>query len=108
MRTSAARPLGGVLYRYILANAAGMIGAGLTPPPATARVVAPDPAIETARAAFEALPLAERKAVQEALVWLGDYSGMADGTFGRQTYEAVLAYQRRGKGNPDGVLDEGA
>jgi peptidoglycan hydrolase-like protein with peptidoglycan-binding domain len=108
MRASAPRFLAGLLFGFILAIGAGSNGAGQTPPPATARVVAPDPAVETARAAFEALPLSERKAVQEALVWLGDYSGMADGTFGRQTYEAVLAYQRRGKGNPDGVLDEGA
>ncbi|AWM88174.1 peptidoglycan-binding protein [Microvirga sp. 17 mud 1-3] len=56
----------------------------------------PDPAAtEAARGAFEALPEAERRAIQESLIWSGDYSGVADGTFGRQTFEAIAAFQRR-------------
>lgn len=69
----------------------------------------PDPAFEAARASFEALPEAERRALQEALVWTGDFNGVDSGTFGRRTYEAILAYARRAKptANPaaEAVLD---
>jgi len=82
-----------------LCVALASLGAGTGLPalaqPAPA-VRAPAPAaVEAARAAFEALPEAERRAIQESLIWSGDYSGMADGTFGRQTFEAIAAFQRR-------------
>ncbi|WP_244477007.1 serine protease [Methylobacterium sp. Leaf117] len=91
-----------------------------TPPaPAPARVKpsapAPDPAFEAARTAFEALPEAERKGLQDALVWTGDYNSVVNGTFGRRSYEAFLAYAKRsgGTGLPDAtgraaLLKEGA
>ena len=50
---------------------------------------------DAARSAFEALADTDRKAIQDALIWTGDYSGVADGTFGRQTFAAIAAYQRR-------------
>ena len=62
---------------------------------AQAEPAAPDPAFEAARAAFEALPEAERKGLQDALVWTGDYNSVVTGTFGRRTYEALLAYAAR-------------
>ncbi|HEX2555674.1 MAG TPA: peptidoglycan-binding domain-containing protein [Microvirga sp.] len=68
----------------------------------------PDPAFDAAKRAFEALPEAERQRIQEALVWTGDLNGSADGAFGRRTYEAIQAYQRRAKVDPSGVLDERA
>lgn len=77
------------------------------PPPAPS-ATRPDPAFEAARRAFEALPEAERQRIQEALVWTGDLNGSADGAFGRRTYDAVLAYQRRSRAEPTGVLDERA
>jgi len=61
-------------------------------------------AIEAARAAFDALPEADRKALQENLIWTGDYSGMADGTFGRQTFDAIVALQRGARKPPSGIL----
>lgn len=67
----------------------------------------PDPAFEAARASFEALPEADRRALQEALVWTGDFNGVDSGTFGRRTYDAILAYARRSKPNADAVLDAG-
>lgn len=77
-----------------------------TPAPADKK---PDPAFEAARASFEALPEAERRALQEALVWTGDFNGVDSGTFGRRTYESILAYARRAKptSNPgaEAVLD---
>ncbi|MGO4573797.1 peptidoglycan-binding protein [Microvirga sp. 2TAF3] len=63
-----------------------------------------DPALDAARAAFEALPEADRKAIQEGLIWSGDYSGVADGTFGRQTYDAIVSLQKNAKKSPTGVL----
>src|SRR5687768_4269893 len=96
--------------RRILVASAVAIGsfggaAAQTPPAQTPRAVAPDPAFDAARAAFETLPEAERKAIQDALTWVGDYAGITDGSFGRQTYEAITAHQRRSKQNPNGVLD---
>jgi hypothetical protein len=59
----------------------------------------------SAKAAFEALPEAERRALQEALVWTGDHSSITTGSFGRRTYEAIVAFQRRMNAEPNGVLD---
>ncbi len=68
----------------------------------------PDPAFEAARRAFEALPDAERQRIQDALAWTGDLTGSADGTFGRRTYDAIMAYQRRMGAEPTGALDDRA
>ncbi|GJD94164.1 trypsin-like peptidase domain-containing protein [Methylobacterium iners] len=65
------------------------------PNPAARPAPAPDPAFEAARLAFEALPEAERKALQDALVWTGDYNSTVVGTFGRRTYDALLAWAKR-------------
>ena len=75
------------------------------PPPTAAPAKPPDPALEAARAAFDAMPEADRKAIQDALVWTGDQFGTVDGSFGRQTYEGLMAHQRRMKLPPDGILD---
>lgn len=69
------------------------------------RQAVPDPGFEAARAAFDALPESERVSVQDALVWTGDYSSTADGTFGRRTFEAIQAWQRRAKRPAQGILD---
>jgi peptidoglycan hydrolase-like protein with peptidoglycan-binding domain len=68
----------------------------------------PDASYESARVAFEKLPEAERKAIQEALVWTGDHVGVTTGGFGRRTFEAVVAYQKRAQLKADGILDEKA
>ncbi|MCJ2063455.1 serine protease [Methylobacterium sp. J-088] len=57
-----------------------------------------DPAFEGAKAAFEALPEPERKAIQDALVWTGDFNAVVSGTFGRRTFEALNAYRARTHG----------
>lgn len=58
-----------------------------------------------ARAAFEALPEADRKAMQEALIWAGTtYSGAADGVFGRQTFDAIAAFQQSKRTPSSGIL----
>ncbi len=81
--------------------------AAKAPAPRPAGPTAPDPAFEAARAAFEARPEAERRAVQDALVWAGSYNSVVTGTFGRRTYEAIGAWQSRGgAASATGILDE--
>lgn len=83
----------------------GSLSAQQPAPPAAA---APDPAFEAAKSAFEALPEADRRAVQDALIWTGDYKGNVDGNFGRGTRDAIVAYARRAKLPTDGTLDQKA
>ncbi|KTS38816.1 peptidoglycan-binding protein [Methylobacterium indicum] len=86
--------------------------AAKAPAPRPTGPTAPDPAFEAARAAFEARPEAERRAVQDALVWAGNYNSVVTGTFGRRTYEAIGAWQSRGGSAPagaaTGILDDPA
>lgn len=70
-------------------------------PPAAAQS---DAEYEAARVAFESLPETTRKAVQDALVWTGDYNAVTAGTFGRRTFEGILAWQKRSGGEPSGIL----
>jgi hypothetical protein len=82
---------------------------GFVSPPALAqtRPAAPsadDAAMAAQKAAFLALPEATRKAVQEALVWLGLYNGANDGDFGKRTRDAILAFQTSIKAPADGAL----
>ncbi len=66
---------------------------------------AADPAFEAARRAFEALPEAERRALQEALVWTGDFNGVVGAAFGRATRAAIAAFAKRSALPVDGTLD---
>jgi hypothetical protein len=74
---------------------------GQTPPAAPS---ADDAAMAAQKAAFLALPEATRKALQEALVWLGLYVGVNDGDFGKHTRDAILAFQASVKAPADGTL----
>ncbi|CAO4162743.1 peptidoglycan-binding protein [Methylorubrum populi] len=74
------------------------------PKPVTPAQPASDPALEAARAAFEALPEAERRNMQDALVWTGDYNGVTTGAFGRRSFEGIQAYQTRKGVAPTGLL----
>lgn len=76
-------------------------------PIAMAQAPAPrtvSPAQDAARAAFEALPEEDRKALQDRLIWTGHYSGIADGAFGRQTFEAITAFQQSAGKPATGIL----
>lgn len=75
------------------ARAQGAVSAPATKP-------APDPL----RDAFDALPEAERRAIQDALVWTGDYKGSIDGVLGRGGVAAIAAYAKRAKIAPEAVL----
>lgn len=72
--------------------------------PASAQAPAPDPAQAAAKTAFERLDEAERKSIQNDLIWTGDFNGVASGEFGRRTYDGLLTFERRTGGTADGVL----
>jgi hypothetical protein len=67
-----------------------------------------DPAFEAARRWFEGLPEPERRAIQDALVWTGDYNGTNDGNFGKRTRDAIAAFAVRVKKPAYGTLDDAA
>ena len=96
--------------RLALALAASLLGAPASSPrrrPA-AQTRAADAMLEVQKAAFLALPLATRKAAQDALVWLGFYNGASDGDFGKRTRNSIAAFQKSQKAAGDGVLSAGA
>lgn len=74
------------------------------PKPAAPAPAAPDPAFEAARGAFETLPEAERRGLQDALVWTGDYNGVTTGAFGKRSFEGIQTYQTRTGAAPTGLL----
>ncbi len=76
-----------------------------TPPAAPARPApAPDPRLVAAQAAFEALPEAERKAIQQDLGFATAFNGAALGTFGPLTFNAIQNFEREQKLAVDGIL----
>ena len=70
-----------------------------------AAAVSPAPVSDAQRAAFAALPEADRKAMQSALVWLGLHNGSADGSFGARTRDSIQAFQAGVKAELTGMLD---
>jgi len=85
---------------------AGVVAVGPAVQAQPAATPANDPAFEAAKSAFEALPEADRRAIQDALIWTGDYKSNVDGNFGRGTRDAIVAYARRAKLPADGTLDQ--
>lgn len=83
--------------------AAGMAGLLATALLASPFVLAQE--LDTARAAFEALPEEARKTIQDDLVWSGAYNGAVDGEHGRRTHQAIVDFERRAGGRADGILD---
>jgi peptidoglycan hydrolase-like protein with peptidoglycan-binding domain len=71
------------------------------PVPATA---AADAKLEAQKAAFLAMPEADRKAVQDALGWLDFYNGAIDGAFGKRTRDSIAAYQQSVSAPADGIV----
>jgi peptidoglycan hydrolase-like protein with peptidoglycan-binding domain len=89
---------------FAFALALGFVSSALAQAPRVAAPPADDAAMAGQKAAFLALPEATRKAVQEALVWLGLYVGVNDGEFGKRTRDAILAFQGNVKTPADGRL----
>jgi len=95
------------LLAFLAGVAPAVAQAPLSPSPAPnpAPAKPADLAFEAAKNAFEALPEADRIAMQDALIWTGDYKSIADGKFGRGTKEAITAFATRYKFPADGTLD---
>lgn len=55
---------------------------------------------------YNAIPLAERVAIQSDLIWTGDYNGVLSGEFGERSVAAVKAFQKRKGGKDTGVLNQ--
>lgn len=66
-----------------------------------------DPAFASAKAAFEAMPLEARRAIQRDLVWVGGFNGAASGEFGALTFAAIRRFETAARTPPDGLLEAG-
>src|SRR6478735_7219386 len=75
----------------------------LSAPLASAQAPAPNPQMAAAQAGFEALPEAERKAIQNDLIWAGQFNGAVSGSYGPLTFRAINAF-KGARGPADGVL----
>ena len=62
-------------------------------------------ALDAIAASYNAIPLAERLAIQNDLAWTGDYNGAVNGEFGERAIGAVKAFQKRQGGKETGVLN---
>ncbi|HXW19407.1 MAG TPA: peptidoglycan-binding domain-containing protein, partial [Roseiarcus sp.] len=101
------RGLQGLLTGAGLALWCGLALAAQSAPPAPS-TAGGDPVFEAQKTAFEALSEADRKAVQDGLVWTGDYNGIVDGAFGKRTRDSILAYQASVRTPTTGILDAAA
>jgi peptidoglycan hydrolase-like protein with peptidoglycan-binding domain len=63
-------------------------------------------AVDAIAASYTAIPLAERIAIQNDLVWAGDYNGIINGEFGERAIAAVKAFQKRNGGKETGVFNQ--
>jgi putative peptidoglycan binding protein len=55
-------------------------------------------------AAYAAMPVADRRAIQSDLVWTGDYNGIPSDEFGDRSIAAVRTYQARSGAAETGIL----
>ena len=55
-------------------------------------------------AAYAAMPVAERRALQNDLIWSGDYNGTVSDDFGERAIAAVKSYQARSAAEATGIL----
>src|ERR1044072_8356191 len=59
-------------------------------------------AVDAIAASYTVIPLTERIAIQNDLVWTGDYNGIINGEFGERAMAAVKAFQKRNGGKETG------
>ena len=106
------RIVAGLEMIAVVAGLAGTVvlpaAAAVAQAPSSPAALATATASSAASAAFEALPEAERRAVQDALVWTGDYKGVVDGHFGTGTRDAIVAFAKRAHLPADGTLGDKA
>ncbi len=90
-----------VAIALTFAPMAALAQAPVPPAPAAPRE---DEAMTRARQAYDALSAADRRAIQDNLVWTGIYKGVVDGEFGRMTYNAMRAWTNKRPGAAEGIL----
>ncbi len=101
------------MLRYrLLSSLSGALAAWLVLAcPATA-APPPEPpapaAVDPLKIGFEALPDAQRRALQDALVWTGDFNGAVAGSYGPRTRDALLAHAKRIGLPPEAALSAAA
>jgi hypothetical protein len=99
-------------YRFWGGVVVALLAGCAAPHAAFAQAGAPTPSpsvdarMEAQKASFLAMPEADRKAVQDALGWLGLYNGAVDGAFGKRTRDSILAYQKSVDAIADGVVSD--
>ena len=90
----------------ILAFGLLCVGAVLGPSPSDKAVAqSAVPEDDAAKVAFLALPEPDRRAIQDALIWTGDYASVVTGGYGPRTRDAIAAYATRRKLSPAALLD---
>lgn len=89
--------------RITLLRSVALSLALLSAPLASAQAPAPNPQMAAAQAGFEALPEAERKAIQNDLIWAGQFNGAVSGSYGPLTFRAINAFKGT-RGPADGLL----
>ena len=95
---------GGAILGLLAACAAHVSGLAQTAAPTPQSGV--DSRTKGQKGAFLAMPEADRKAVQDALGWLGLYNGAVDRAFGKRTRDSILAYQKSVDATADGVVSD--
>ncbi|MDR3497532.1 MAG: peptidoglycan-binding protein [Ancalomicrobiaceae bacterium] len=75
-----------------------------TKSPGPAPAAAP---VDAAKIAWDKLSLEDRHAIQDALIWTGDYNGGVDGTFGKGTLDALKSFETKHKLTAAGTVDAG-
>ena len=100
--------LGVALSAAVLIVSEAAIAAQNSTPPAAPAAGAADQVFQAQKQAFDALSEADRRSIQDALVWTGDYNGVLDGNFGKRTRDSILSYQANIKAPTTGVLDPSA
>ncbi len=63
------------------------------------------PALQTPADTANAMPQAERLAIQSDLAWVGQYNGAISGEVSERMVEAIKEFQKAGGGNSTGVLN---
>ncbi len=91
--------------RITLLRSAALALALVVPTLAGAQAPAPGPSpqMAAAQAGFDALPEAERKAIQTDLIWAGQFNGAVSGSYGPLTFRAINAF-KGARGPADGLL----
>jgi len=103
--TSTRRPASALFVAGSILLAGAWLVAGASVDRAVAQAPEAGQGSDPLRNAFDALPQADRFALQDALVWTGDYKGTIDGVLGRGGVAALSAYAKRANTTPEGVFE---